>query len=384
MTALKYYDHLTGITEDSWEHTLPKANPTILKRGVLRDDDIVGYLSIKPNGITRYARRRVPKLKDFSSMWKNRMVEGGFATLEECVQAHKKKCKKPFGLMSSKANSRMNVAIDWMVLLAKGDTAFNFQINKHFKFKLNFITLTLASKQIHSDAKIKKDLLNQFLVELRTWKKIKRYVWRAEAQANGNIHFHIILDKYIYWKDLQDMWNRIQEKLGYVTRSTSVNPNSADVHSLTKVGKIGGYLSKYCSKNSKGITILKEKAFTGWSGYPYFLSFVWNKLPIKKNKDGSKSYPKFYRQINGKLWGLSTQLSKLKQCKVEENELHTEDLMHFQTFYSHRVKKYEYATRFIVGAKELAMCGLFNIREVFREWLRPLLNPQLKINVNNC
>ncbi|GAH86291.1 unnamed protein product, partial [marine sediment metagenome] len=44
------------------------------------------------------------------------------------------------------------------------------------------------------------------------------YVWRAEKQENGNIHFHFIVDNFIPWNELRNTWNRIQQNLGYISR----------------------------------------------------------------------------------------------------------------------------------------------------------------------
>lgn len=86
------------------------------------------------------------------------------------------------------------------------------------KRSLKFITLTLASAQVHSDTEIRKMLLNQFLTELREKHNLTNYVWKAEKQKNGNLHFHILIDIYIDHRKIREYWNRIQEKLGYVTR----------------------------------------------------------------------------------------------------------------------------------------------------------------------
>ena len=68
------------------------------------------------------------------------------------------------------------------------------------QYKLTFITLTLPSKQIHSDNEIKSKCLNQFLIELKKNHSVSRYIWKAEKQENNNIHFHIIADKFIKWQ----------------------------------------------------------------------------------------------------------------------------------------------------------------------------------------
>lgn len=154
------------------------------------------------------------------------------------------------------------------------------------KKSLKFITLTLASEQQHEDRVIKFELLNQFLTELRTKFSMHHYIWKAEKQKNGNIHFHIIVDVYIKYSQIREIWNRIQNKLGYVDRfknnivalgfdhyvaramenNSSLtlsqcrarwrkgqetnweNPPSTEIRQVEKVRKIGAYFAKYFSK----------------------------------------------------------------------------------------------------------------------------------------
>lgn len=224
--------------------------------------EVIPYLSIKPSFLSVYfmyetlKERSVAQIDNESNLLMN----------------------KHSGNISLKGSKRVRNAIDWLLFTAVNKRAFNKQYGKYFNFKINFITLTLASKQLHGDRVIKSKLLNQFLIEAKKKWKIDKYLWRAEAQRNGNIHFHIITDKFIPWWELQATWNRIQNKLGYVDNFCEVHPgktpNSTDVHSIKKIRNISAYLSKYCTKKSEN------------------------------------------RAIEGKLWGLSTSLSKLKSACV--------------------------------------------------------------------
>lgn len=119
-----------------------------------------------------------------------------------------------------------------------------------------FITITLASKQQHPDKEIKRRLLDLFIKRLKKEFDIDKYFWKAERQINGNIHFHLIVDKYCNWHQLRTIWNQVQNMLGYVDRFENIhkhrNPNSADVRSASKVDNFINYVLKYCLKNGKG------------------------------------------------------------------------------------------------------------------------------------
>ena len=75
---------------------------------------------------------------------------------------------------------------------------------------ITFVTLTLVAKQMHDDNWVKRNMLNTFLQWLRDSEGIENYLWRAEKQKNGNIHFHILIDRAISWRSIRTEWNSIQ------------------------------------------------------------------------------------------------------------------------------------------------------------------------------
>lgn len=158
------------------------------------------------------------------------------------------------GVLSDKAKKKAKRAISYLLTTAKEKKVYNPKFDSYYRFKVNFITLTLSGRQQHSDSEIKNKLLNQFLVEAKDKWGLKNYVWKAERQKNGNIHFHILSDCFIPWQELRDVWNRIQSKLGYLQAyRKSFNhgsPNSTDVHSLRKIKNIPAYVVKYMIKET--------------------------------------------------------------------------------------------------------------------------------------
>jgi hypothetical protein len=61
-------------------------------------------------------------------------------------------------------------------------------------------------------------MLNQFITELSKRYIGLRYIWRAEKQSNGNIHFHFLVNKYIDWNFARHIWVRILDKEGYLKK----------------------------------------------------------------------------------------------------------------------------------------------------------------------
>lgn len=202
------------------------------------------------------------------------------------------------GEMSRKSSKRVRTILSWFTELTKDK---NHTIEKkNIKYRLTFATLTLPSPQQfdagHTDEYIKRHMLNRFFVEAKRKWSIINYLWRAEAQENGNIHFHITFDKFVWHVDLRNLWNSILRDHGYIqayqarqkeyfkagfrlsenkhdTRTEQqqreayergaaenfTSPNSTDIHSIYKIKNVGGYLAKYVSKNLKVYEIKTEE-----------------------------------------------------------------------------------------------------------------------------
>lgn len=180
------------------------------------------------------------------------------------------------GIISSSAAKAITNCIGWLDTFAKVKRAENLRTRSMFNFRTSMVTLTLPCQQFSSDKWIKRNLFNAFISYASKYFGMKNYVWRAEAQANGNIHFHIIIDVFIPYQRLRSVWNRICSNHGYTYNSVDgKEANSTDVHSLKNIKDTLKYMVKYCTKN-----------------------------------DVSR------RKIEGALWGASDSLRKLGACII--------------------------------------------------------------------
>lgn len=125
----------------------------------------------------------------------------------------------------------------------------------YYRRKLVFITLTLSSEQIHDDKFVKRHFLDRFIVQMKRTRSMNNYLWKAEKQQNGNIHFHVVTDIFIDKKYVQQVWNDIQNDYGYIDRFflkfNHTNPPSTDIHQVNDLKQLGSYVSKYLTKNDK-------------------------------------------------------------------------------------------------------------------------------------
>lgn len=180
--------------------------------------------------------------------------------------------------------------------------------------KLIFITVTLSDAQKHDDKWIKRNMLDRYLVKLQRKFGVQYYFWKAEKQKNGRIHFHIIVDRYISKESIQSEWNEIQRDTGYMDdyffKNRRYNAPSTQVRQVSPGQKGIDYVLKYVSKNPEDI------------------------------EDAEL-------QIQGRIWGCSSELKDLKPYSTGEiseigvylnkaalnKEINYFDHDHFQVFY---------------------------------------------------
>jgi hypothetical protein len=120
--------------------------------------------------------------------------------------------------------------------------------------KLTFITLTFVNQVSDSLAV---NILRRFLDNCSKRLKGFEYIWVAERQTKntvftGNIHFHLITNKYLKVDKYWAYWVTLQEKHGILPRNKDFKPSSAfDIKRLNanNIKAIGQYITKYVTKN---------------------------------------------------------------------------------------------------------------------------------------
>jgi hypothetical protein len=177
---------------------------------------------------------------------------------------------------------------------------------------LTFVTLTLPSEQDHSDNEIKREVLMPFIQRMQREIGVKEYFWKAEPQQNGNIHFHLLVDRFIRKELLQQYWNMSTEKLGYLSRyfekSGSLFPPSTDIRICPDGMGLVSYVMKYVSKSP-----LRIPSF-GFEGGKRIKRdrFVYR----KRLRDGSV-VNQDWRAVGGRVWGMS---DGIRSAKVFSSE----------------------------------------------------------------
>lgn len=152
------------------------------------------------------------------------------------------------GNLSNQARKKLQLAVQTLVELSGWKTGIKPGTTHKFRFKINFLTLTLPGKQSLSDKEITRKALSEFL---RKWKKrnpLLLYVWKAEIQDNGRIHYHLTTNQYYNAFKLRRDWNKQLQKLGIIHPKLKLQANSTDVHSVSKIKNLAAYLCTYYNK----------------------------------------------------------------------------------------------------------------------------------------
>lgn len=247
--------------------------------------------------------------------------EGGGGNVESLARGRAKLMQFGFGGQWSprmKAKAR-RIAENWLYGKAAlaGDVWSQSAIDVASRC-YTLATFTLSSDQAHTDQEIRRNLLRPTLQQMGRKYKGLNYMWFAEKQDNGNVHFHLVLDKFIDMKVLRRLWNDAQARHGYIERYRAGReawhaggfhydqadkegrtrqqqllayhegvrtgwgqPNSTDIRHVKGAGAVISYVVEYCSKGVKG-------------------------------EAGS-----VHDKLEGHLWGCNRPLAKLSRYEVE-------------------------------------------------------------------
>jgi len=214
-------------------------------------------------------------------------LKSGSATHKKKEIMLKNQRKTYNGYMSPSTVRKVRTILTaWLTAFEKYNALSDLALIKRQR-KLTFATLTLSQDQFTTDKQVKRDMLNRLIVELKRLHGVKYYFWRAEKQKNGRIHFHLMIDSYVSNRDLQSLWNNIQQDNGYMEKFFQefhrYNAPSTDIRQISDTVNSINYIMKYVSKN-----------------------------PDCMENENMK--------VEGRIWGCSDELKKLKPYDTGEQQ----------------------------------------------------------------
>ena len=183
-----------------------------------------------------------------------------------------------------------------------------------------FITLTLPGQQLHDDKEIKRQCLTHWITKAKRGENLVKYVWKAEKQKNGNIHFHVFGDKRYDKEKLSKDWNDVINKLGYVDRyQEKMSGLNYEEYKAT-------YKRKY--KEEKMRRAYENGKACNWTKPP-----TTNITKVRSQSGVVKYLSKYMSKagkgeiIQGRAYGCSDELKELKYCSLMLEDIGLENVI---------------------------------------------------------
>lgn len=212
------------------------------------------------------------------------------------------------GSISKKSKILIQQYVGLLFDAAKIKTVWCNNRKSYFKYTLGFLTLTLPSPQIHTDREIYEQCFKPFLRHVSKKRNDFLYIWKAETQDNGNIHFHITTNSFLHYHWVQMVWDSFVEKLGYCSRSNNYRHNSTEIRSVRNEKTLAIYLAKYLGKSDH----YKKRVYLSCP-YPYTPN---SNNGIYVSDVHTRHIYELKRPISIKLWDCSEAIKGLKMSSV--------------------------------------------------------------------
>lgn len=166
-----------------------------------------------------------------------------------------KSVKAYSGRVTTHSQRRIRKAVQILSQKSKWQTVYNPITMSNLTFRLTFITLTIPDLATSLTGKESyKLLLKPFIQTMQRVHGMRDYIWKAELQQRGTIHYHITTNTFINYQHIKKRWNQLLDKAGlmndYKAKHGHSNPNSTDVHKVYNDDNIEAYMEKYISKAS--------------------------------------------------------------------------------------------------------------------------------------
>lgn len=170
------------------------------------------------------------------------------------------------GTITAHVRRRIKKAVNLLMQISESKLVYNPILFKQVPHRLSFITLTIPDTDVDRDAATCYDkLLKPFLQWMTKTEGVTTYIWKAELQKRGYVHYHITTPTWLHYRQIKTKWNYLLKKAGMLEKFNSkfnhYNPNSTDVHEVYKVNDLEAYLEKYLSKAHNDESVINSKCW---------------------------------------------------------------------------------------------------------------------------
>lgn len=276
----------------------------------IRDSSVVGYMI-------------PPKFEEISKDWPESKKEEYRQKRKERALTVRKTAYS--GKMTSGSRKRMIKACELLCQISPARWIWNPVNNRLCHHRLSFITLTISSSQNITCRQAYDLVLVHFLQWLRRTIKVAAYVWKAELQQRGQIHFHIITPNFIHYKLINAKWNDLQRQAGlldeYAKKKGHFRAPSTEIKEMRNARKGAAYIAKELAKDISGKLLQLRKHL--------------NKLVKAGTIDQEQAEEIFSDNLQdvtgteGKIWGCSDNLSEANYFTIDLTKQHFQQIAKF-------------------------------------------------------
>lgn len=179
---------------------------------------------------------------------------------------HLQKTQTYSGNLSPGGRKRLLNSLDLMIQRSPPKRILNTESGKFFDFRLNFVTLTLTnSGRVITASEAYQTLLAPWLRYMKQKQGLSDYLWKAELQQNGQIHYHIATNTFLPMRIVRWRWNNLarKERLldNFAKQYGHFNPPSTEVTSITHVQDAKSYIAKEFAKKQQNQASVKGKVW---------------------------------------------------------------------------------------------------------------------------
>jgi len=216
--------------------------------------------------------------------------------------------------MTGGARKRLSKTVTLMCQATKPKWIKNEVTGQWQYHRMSFITLTVSStKRMLTAKEAYPILLKPFIRWMRERPGAsKMYVWKAELQQRGQIHYHITTPDWIHYLEIRNKWNALQREAGlldeYAAQHMHFNANSTDVHETRHIRNMSNYLVKELAKTVDARKLKAKKKVD--------IEIATGQIKEEDRQKYIDLYTGEEMKTEGKIWGCSENLEGAQYFSV--------------------------------------------------------------------
>lgn len=157
--------------------------------------------------------------------------------------------------------SRYWQAVGWLWIRSRREV-IDLGNGRKLRHRQGFLTLTLPGVATGDHMAIKAKILDPFWTYCRNVLGLRDYVWTAELQERGEIHFHAIVNQFLPKDKVRAAWLRMCDASGIIQRSGGGSRPATEIEECRDWNGSRIYAGKYLAKALRSGDIVGRV----WSG----------------------------------------------------------------------------------------------------------------------